>query len=323
MAWDAADEPAWGTASIAGFWVALEQPGPWGRTAFDSSRLDPRVGSALERESAAAGGRALLVRAVSGRDAAADRGGRPAGRDGTPRSPGPDERTVFVAGGMPQGRPWLLAGTVTDPARVIDLPWAAIAAGDAPAVLAAAPWLTPRAEPVLLVCAHSKRDVCCAVRGRPVARDAAAARPGQVWECSHTGGHRFAPTAVLLPHGTTLGRLDAGVAVEAVDAAAGDRLPADLDVRSGLRGLSYLGLVEQVADAAVREHAGVDDLLALRVRTRPADPSGPTRRVEVTHADGRRWAVEVSHRVGGPARPGSCGAAPVPSTCFDADVTAL
>ena len=77
------------------------------------------------------------------------------------------------------------------------------------------------AEPVLLVCTNGRRDVCCAVRGRPVALEAARRRPGAVWESSHTGGHRFAPTGVLLPHGVTLARLDAALCAEVLESAAG------------------------------------------------------------------------------------------------------
>jgi hypothetical protein len=34
-----------------------------------------------------------------------------------------------------------------------------------------------------------------------------ASRPNQVWECTHLGCHRFAPTGLLLPNGYAYGRL--------------------------------------------------------------------------------------------------------------------
>jgi hypothetical protein len=61
--------------------------------------------------------------------------------------------------------------------------------------------------PLYLVCAHAKHDLCCAVRGRPVAAALHAARPGRVWECSHVGGERFAANVLVLPTGMLYGRL--------------------------------------------------------------------------------------------------------------------
>lgn len=61
----------------------------------------------------------------------------------------------------------------------------------------------------VLVCTHGKRDACCGSLGTRLA----TALPGlgagvHVWRTSHTGGHRFAPTAVLLPEGTAWAYLD-------------------------------------------------------------------------------------------------------------------
>jgi hypothetical protein len=87
----------------------------------------------------------------------------------------------------------------------------------------------PNGDPVLgelyFVCAHSKRDVCCAVLGRPLAAALDELRPGQVYECSHTGGHRFAPNVLVAPSGLLYGKVDdAAALVSAVD--AGVVLPA-------------------------------------------------------------------------------------------------
>ena len=71
-------------------------------------------------------------------------------------------------------------------------------------------------EPIMLVCTHGVHDACCAIRGRPVAAALAAEWPGQVWECSHVGGDRFAPNVVLLPDGFYYGNLDPESAVHTV-----------------------------------------------------------------------------------------------------------
>jgi hypothetical protein len=61
----------------------------------------------------------------------------------------------------------------------------------------------------VLVCTHGARDACCGSLGTRLS----TALPGlgagvHVWRTSHTGGHRFAPTAVLLPEGTVWAYLD-------------------------------------------------------------------------------------------------------------------
>ena len=59
----------------------------------------------------------------------------------------------------------------------------------------------------LLVCGHGRRDRCCGSLGTVLALEILA-DPGplaagvRVWRTSHTGGHRFAPTAIVLPQGT-------------------------------------------------------------------------------------------------------------------------
>lgn len=65
----------------------------------------------------------------------------------------------------------------------------------------------------VLVCTHGARDTCCGAAG---VRLATAARSWpevgagriRVWRTSHLGGHRFAPTAIVMPHGTSWAHLD-------------------------------------------------------------------------------------------------------------------
>jgi len=69
---------------------------------------------------------------------------------------------------------------------------------------------------MLLVCTHATHDVCCALRGRPVAAALQEHWPGQTWECSHLGGDRFAANVVLLPDGVMYGNLDEASSVDVV-----------------------------------------------------------------------------------------------------------
>lgn len=278
---------AFGTASAAGFWVALEQPGPWGRDALVASHLDAGVGHALAEGAAAAGGRALLIRAVGHHAATWGHG----------------SRRVYVAGGLATA-PWLLEGVVLTADAVLGLPWGDIAAGDADAVLAACGWLRRAEHPVLFVCTNAKRDVCCALRGRPVAADAAARHPGRVWECSHTGGHRFAPTGIVLPLGQMLARLTPELAGRVLTAAASGRFaPESLDELHD-RGRSHLPPPSQAADSWVRAAEGIVEPDVLR-----CEPDPDRHTVTVRHADGRCWVLEVTPGET-PPLPDSCGKAP-------------
>jgi len=263
-----------GSAPAAIGWVCLEQDGPWGAKAWTSSHLDPAVGAAVERLAADHGVRPSLIR-------------RP-GRH--PDLGGPSSRSVLVAHSTP-GASWLLAGTVPAPAHLLALDWAAVASGDADAVAASLPGLVP-APPQLLVCTNGARDTCCARLGRPVAATAARRLPGRVWEVTHTSGHRFAPTTVLLPSGSLHGRvLDAEALLRAESAGT--------LVLTGYRGRSVWPCEGQVAEEHVRRSFAITGLDDLRV-------SGSGREWSVSHRDGRRWQVGVTAYDDG-ERPESCG----------------
>ncbi|MFM7885497.1 MAG: sucrase ferredoxin [Pseudanabaena sp.] len=66
----------------------------------------------------------------------------------------------------------------------------------------------------ILVCTHGSHDKCCAKYGIPFYREAlSVARDSHladihVWQSSHFGGHRFAPTAIDFPEGRYYGGLD-------------------------------------------------------------------------------------------------------------------
>jgi hypothetical protein len=160
---------------------------------------------------------------------------------------------------------------------------------------------------LLLVCTNGRRDVCCALFGRPLAAELAGRHGEAVWECTHLGGHRFAPTAVLLPTGYAYGRLDA---------ATGDRLLTGTGVLTdGCRGRSTWPPAGQVAELAVRTRLGDPDPDALSVAAVEDAAGGWS--VTVT-GRGRRWLVAVAERELGQARAASCTAAPTPALALDA-----
>jgi hypothetical protein len=299
VVWDDAAASALGTAPAATFWVALEQNGPWGAKAATQSHLDPDLGRDLERMCRDATGRFILIR-------------RPGTHSDLPQ--GTPQR-VYVAGGL-ASRPWLLEANLDDPARLARLARLegdTLGSGDIDTMMMTLPELRPSPAPVLLICANSRRDVCCSVRGRPVALEAAIQRPGQVWECSHTGGHRFAPTGVLLPQGQSFGRLSGASAISALDAASRDEVPSELLGSTCDRGRSHLTAPAQAAESMVREYIRETRLLALSTTASPRPGQQNAWNCTVGHVDGRRWEVSAVRGPRGADLPESCGKAPVPT----------
>ena len=145
----------------------------------------------------------------------------------------------------------------------------------------------------------------------------------EVWESSHLGGHRFAPTAALLPHGMVLGGLgpQPEPLVEAVEALLDGR-PA----LEGYRGRSTYRPAEQAAETAVRRHLAVLGVNAwaddVRVDGSEALDDHGARRVFVRHSGGRTFRVVVEQVETGSSRPASCGAAPTPVLVWETEVDA-
>jgi (2Fe-2S) ferredoxin len=178
-------DPLAGSAPPARRWLLLEHPGPWKIDAIAGSGIDSDVLLALAQKAGSAT-RILLV-----------------------RRPGRIDRRA--------PRRWILAGldsaTLTGPWRhdhdLLDA---------AEAMIATSPPSMEPPQPLILVCTHGVHDVCCALRGRPVASALASRWPELVWECTHIGGDRFAPNVVLLPDGFYYGNLDPDDAVATVEA---------------------------------------------------------------------------------------------------------
>ena len=288
-------EPLAGTAVVAPGWLVLEQPGPWGAKAPTQSHLDPELGGRLDRTAKDAGVRFGLIRAP--------------GRHADSHT-GPVSRQVYAASTAP-GRTWLLGGRVDDPAVLDRIDLDAIVAGNRDTVVASVPELAPVDDPVLLVCTNAKRDECCALFGRPVVEALAPRLPGRVWESNHLGGHRFAPTITVLPHGMMHGQVDAAMA-ETVLRSAADGYA----VRTGLRGRTVWTKPGQVAEIAVRHEIDEDRLDAISVTGQTGTGDGYA--VTVAHTDGRVWTVRVMASLADPPRPDSCGKEPYDMTVLTA-----
>jgi hypothetical protein len=261
-------EPLAGTAGETLAWLLVEQPGPWGRFAFRESRLDPAIGAALE-DCTGAGVNALLVK-------------RP-GRDDARR-----RRRVFLASSHP-GNVWAASLELDDPRALLDLDLEALGRGERPA------GADHVEHPLFLVCTNGRRDACCARLGRPAAAAVRAAFPAETWECSHTGGHRFASVMLCLPDGLVYGRLDPDAAVRAAFAYAAGRIEPE-----AFRGRTALAGPAQAADAYVRARegiAGIDELTVEAVRDGE---------VVLARRGGPRYVVRLRQEPAEPPRPTSC-----------------
>ncbi|MPQ97707.1 sucrase ferredoxin [Modestobacter sp. I12A-02628] len=235
------------TAPPAQRWLLVEQPGPWGREALLESRFDRAVASRVARRAREEGVRVQLVR-------------RPGARLADTR-----RRWAYVDTSPGVERAWWSIRS-TD-AELLDVPWDGSVG-------------TPADRPMYLVCTHGAHDTCCAVRGRPLARDLPAPSPADVWETSHLGGCRFAANIVVLPQGCYYGQVP-GDGAEVVAAHEQGRVALPW-----LRGRTGLPLPVQAAQHHARHELGLTglaDLPLLRLST--LDSPG---------ADVERWAVTLA-----------------------------
>lgn len=287
------DENLPGTAAQVTTWVLVEHPGGWGRDILDGSAFGQPLSTKLSERMEELDARLLLVR-------------RP-GREGQTlrESEGPRKAYLARVGGRNFEPAELFAFEVSGVEDLLALSL------DKPETI---PGLVVSRETLVLICAHSKRDRCCALQGRPIAAFLHEQSTGvQVWECSHTGGHRFAPVALTLPSGYTYGRLTCEQAL-----ALTTEIQSSQVALAGLRGRSAQSPIEQVAEIAVRSHLAdegenpqVNDLNPARVPQ--ADDTIHSARV--SHRDGRAWLV-TAREVELPARPASCGKEPGPASSW-------
>ncbi|MFN8167664.1 MAG: sucrase ferredoxin [Candidatus Nanopelagicales bacterium] len=158
-------DPMLGTALPARRFLLVEDAGPWGPAAHPTGSLPVEAAHHVEHLAHELGARLLLVR----------RPGRGASTGERSASPSPTWRPAR-SGGAACPSAGALAGI--DPLR-------------GTTVLGRAAHY--------LVCTHGRHDTCCALEGRPLARELALRSPDNVWECSHLGGDRFAANLLVLP----------------------------------------------------------------------------------------------------------------------------
>ena len=267
----AAGVPLAGTTSRGERWLLLEQRAPWGRDATEDSGLPPALVEWLGESDR----RVLLLR-----------------RPGRPQAPPVAySATTTEAGGE------LYRFRLDSLEDLLDLDLERDG--------------EPLDGPLVLVCTHARRDVCCATHGVPVYNALRRHVPdGMLWRSSHQGGHRFAANVLALPAGIQLGRVEPQAAAEVAGTLADARIPLRL-----YRGRTLHAREVQAADAAVRVDLGLDRVQDVRL----LEHDGP--RVVLETPSG---AVEVSVvEREGPLLPASCGKAAEPTPILEATVHGL
>ena len=175
-----------GTAGSFDVFVLLEHPLPWPRDLGDDPALAPLLAAA-----------------------AADAGRRWRLQGLVPHGDGDGERRVIVYERPADGFHGYVRREATAPAGdVVELAGAlAAGGGDVPRT---------DADDVqdVLICTHGRRDVCCGTLGTALWRDLdgrlhVLGPDVRLWRTSHTGGHRFAPTAITFPAGQYWSAVDA------------------------------------------------------------------------------------------------------------------
>lgn len=175
----AIDEPLVGTAVSSKIWLFLEVNQPWTSKATSDNHLPQPVQNWLAEQGRLVNGRLQFIKQPRGQ------------RTGY---------AFFVA----------IFGDVESRVYRFDLPsYNDLLGLDLPAIANGEPrYETHRTTaPQILVCTNGKRDVCCALHGVALLRALAAANVPGLWETTHLGGHRFAPTLLTLPDGVNYGRI--------------------------------------------------------------------------------------------------------------------
>jgi hypothetical protein len=207
-------------------WLLIEHPGPW-----PHEPVETRLPAPLDSLAASADQLGIRVQMIR--------------RPGRRTESAPSVYAGWTAG----PEPWLRQAGL-DQLAGLDLE--KLAAGSAPGFGAEV------SEPVFLVCTHAQRNACCARFGGPLAAALGVRYPGQVFQTTHVGGHRFAANLVILPHGLYYGPVGLSQAIAAIGAYRGGVVAPE-----GYRGRAGQPKAVQEAEHAVLARDGSLQVAAL------------------------------------------------------------
>lgn len=217
---DIAPEPLPGSAKQASIYVIFEWPHAWSKDVLDGGTFGPELTAKLKAHLDEAGATLQLIRHPT-------REGRNI-----------EDHHLYVVFAE---QATIEVLHVDGPEAILDLDLSApLRCGG-----------VQRTRPLALVCTHAKRDACCAIKGRPIVTELEKRYPFSergdvVWETSHTKGHRFAPSTLLMPWGYSFGRMNLEATISMVEAAHRGQFFVP-----GNRGRGTLAPYAQVAEIAV------------------------------------------------------------------------
>lgn len=223
------DEPLAGTAGRGDIWLLLEYNDSWAAKATHENNLPRPVKAHLD---------AFLTATPHSRLQFIRQNRRPGD-------------LAFFMATMMGGHSVLYRFELSDYETLLDLDLAAIAAGRY--------GQAKTDQSLLLVCTNGKRDRCCALYGLALYQALTEIGGAAVWQTTHLGGHRFAPTLVSLPDGYVYGRVAPAGADQLWAAHQGHDLLLD-----HLRGRACYDGPTQAAEILLRQHTGRVALDAFR-----------------------------------------------------------
>ena len=238
-------------------WFLLEYNRPWQAKATDDNELPTVVQTWLHEQLAAIGnGRLQFIRQHKG-----------------------NARLSFFVGLPEDGRLYRFELDNYEDLFALDI--AAMVAGDA--AYDRFQWQ----QPLYLVCTNGKRDRCCALWGAAFFRALQPLAGSAVWQTTHLGGHRFAPTMLTLPDGILHGRLSVENVAEFLTAHQQGQL-----LLGNYRGHGHYEPVVQAADYFLRQVTGETAVSAYRYHQHQND-NGSQWQVQFAQADGVLHEVVV------------------------------
>lgn len=225
------DEPQIGTAVFAKTWFILEVRGAWRPKAPADNDLPPRVQDWLNAQvGAVENGRIQFIR----------------------RNKVTESLAFYIADGSEQNSR-LYRFALDSYEALLEVDVTAVLAND-PAYAA-----NQTHKPLVLICTHGRRDRCCAKFGLPVYDALKAEFADAVWQTTHLGGHRFAPTLVSLPDGVCYGRFTPNDIPHLTNALTNQQLYLEK-----LRGRCCYTAVTQIADFHLRQQTKQTNLDAFQ-----------------------------------------------------------
>jgi hypothetical protein len=250
-------EPLLGTATRTDVWFLIEYTGPWGSKALEESTLSEPVKLHFANVlSQITNARTLLIK-----------------QDGRR----PDRDMVFIVAGMNEGVPFLHRAMLPTYEALLDIDLRAASNGER------FQGAQSEVEPLYLVCTNGRRDQCCAKFGVTAYHSLQQVLGDRVWQCTHLGGHRFAPNMVVLPMGIVYGRVAPEDLPEVADASR-VFLPS-------LRGRASYDPPAQAAEIFLRLHLNHTQIEGLTVHD--INPTAHDRWTVAFNRDGTTYTVEV------------------------------